>query len=324
MTLEELDADAPTPSAKAARASAPPLTLIFMSMMLAAAPAPAALRVVASVPDLGELARAIGGDRVKVEVLATGKEDLHAVPARPSFLPKLNRADLLLTLGLGAEHSWLDALAAESRNPRIAEGRPGRVDASRGVEVLGVPARLDRSHGEQHPGGNPHYNIDPASAPIMARNVAEALVRADPDHAAEYNRRLEAWLAAMEEVRAGLAEKGAPLQGLAVVEYHPDLAYLCRFYGMVLVGSIEARPGVPPSASHLSRLAQEARRKGVRLVIHNQSQDNRLPEKLAREIGAARVEIANAVGAKNGIATLADLHCHNLEALLRGLAPAAR
>jgi zinc/manganese transport system substrate-binding protein len=300
---------------------------VLLIAALAAAPAALQARpvldVVASVPDLADIAEAIGGDRVKVIALATGKEDLHAVPARPSHLPRLNRADLLLTLGMEAEHAWLPALVRESRNPRIREGTKGWVDASRGIEALGVPARIDRSEGEQHPQGNPHYNIDPSAGAVMARNVAEALAGADPDGAEAYRKNLEAFLARARALEEELKAKGAALRGVKAVEYHPDLAYLARFYGLDLVGSMEPKPGVPPTASHLARLAQTAKASGVRLVIHNQSQDVRLPERLAREIGATRVEIANAVGAKAGVDSWEALHRHNLEALLKGLSAAS-
>lgn len=305
---------------KAAR-QAPALLALLAALLAPSSGAAKALDVVATVPDLADMARIIGGGKAKVASLATGKEDLHAVPARPSFLPKLNRADLLIALGLEAEHAWLPALVAESRNPRIREGGEGYVDASRGIQVVGVPSRLDRSEGEQHPRGNPHYNIDPSSGPVMARNVAEALIKADPGSEAVLRGNLEAYLGRLEALQKDLRERGRRLRGLKVAEYHPDIAYFIRFYGMETVGSIEPKPGVPPAAGHLARLARDAKRAGVRLVIHNQSQDSRLPGKLAREIGAARVEIANAVGAKEGIGTWEDLQRYNLAALLEALPP---
>jgi zinc/manganese transport system substrate-binding protein len=303
-----------------------PLPSLLISALVAA---PAALHArpaldaVASVPDLADIAEAIGGDRVRVISLATGKEDLHAVPARPSHLPRLNRADLLLVLGMEAEHAWLPALVRESRNPRIREGGKGWVDASRGIEALGVPARIDRSEGEQHPEGNPHYNIDPSAGAVMARNIAEAFAAADAEGAETYRKNLEAFLARAAALEEELKTKGAFLRGIKAVEYHPDLAYLARFYGLDIVGSMEPKPGVPPTASHLTRLARSAKAAGVRLVIHNQSQDARLPDRLAREAGAARVEIANAVGAKPGADSWEALHRHNLEALLQGLSAAS-
>ncbi len=278
------------------------------------------LNVVASIPDLGDMAREIGGDRVRVDVLASGREDFHAVPARPSFLPRLNRADLLLSLGLDAEHAWLPALAAEARNSRIREGAPGWIETWKGIGVLDAPARLDRSEGEQHPRGNPHYNVGPHAGKVMARNIADALTRADPEGASLYSARREAYVARIEALEAELKAKGSPLRGVRVVSHHPDVSYLAEFYGMEVVGSIEPKPGVTPSAGHLQSLAAAARERGVRIVLHNQAQNPRLPERVATEIGAARVEFLNMAGSHRDATTWIGLQRENLRRLLAALA----
>jgi len=276
----------------------------------------AKLNVVASIPDLGDMAREIGGERVRVDVLATGREDFHAVPARPSYLPRLNRADLLLNLGLDAEHAWLPALAAEARNAKIREGGPGWVETYPGIRVLDVPARLDRSEGEQHPRGNPHYNVGPDNGKPMARNIAEAFAKADPDGAGYYAARRDAYLARLEKLEDELRARGAPLRGLHIVSHHPDVSYLAAFYGMVVEGSIEPKPGVTPSAGSLQTLTNAARGRGVRLVLHNQAQNPRLPEKVAAEIGATRVEFLNMASAEGEARTWIGLQRENLRRLL--------
>ncbi len=277
------------------------------------------IEVVASVPDLADMARQIGGDAVNVISLATGREDLHAVPARPSFLPKLNKADLLLTLGLDAEHSWLPALAAEARNPKIREDGPGWVNCSKGIEVLGKPQKLDRSEGEQHPEGNPHYNIGPQCGIVMAANIEKAFSEALPSKVKYFAQNAQTYKAKLEALIADLTAKGNALKGITIIEYHPDIAYLSAFYGMNTVGSIEPKAGVPPTAGHLKTLEQTARENSVKLIVYNQSQNSKIPQKLASRAGCKAVQIANAVNAKPGITTWIELQRYNLEALLQGV-----
>ena len=290
--------------------------LAVVLTLLGAAPALARLNVVASIPDLGDMAREIGGDRVRVDVLATGREDFHAVPARPSFLPRLHRADLLLSLGLEAEHAWLPAVAAEARNPRVREGGQGWIETHPGIRVLDVPVRLDRSEGEQHPRGNPHYNIGPHTGKVMARNIAEAFTRADPAGAAHFAARRDAYIARIDALEAELRSRGAPLKGIRILSHHQDATYLAEFYGMEVVGMVEPKPGVSPSAGHLQSLAATAREQGVRLVLHNQAQNPRLSERIAGEIGAVRVEVLNMAGSRREAMTWIDLQRENLRRLL--------
>lgn len=292
--------------------------------LFGAAPAAARLDVVASIPDLGDMAREIGGDRVRVDVLAAGREDFHAVPARPGFLPRLHRADILLSLGLDAEHAWLPAVAGEARNPRVRAGGPGWVETHPGIRVLDVPARLDRSEGEQHPRGNPHYNVGPHNGKHMARNIAAAFRDADPAGAGEFDARRDAYLARLARLEDSLRAAGAPLRGVRIVSHHPDVAYLAEFYGMEVVGTIEPKPGVTPSAGHLQALARAARAQDVRLVLHNQAQNPRLPERVAAETGAARVEILNMAGADPNARTWMDLQRENLRRLLAALESARK
>ncbi|MFH2051127.1 MAG: metal ABC transporter substrate-binding protein [bacterium] len=296
------------------------LLLPALSALPAGGPAVAGeVNVVASVPDLGDMASRIGGDRVKVTVLASGREDLHGVPVRPSFIPKLHKADLLLSLGLDAEHAWLPALAADARNNRIREGREGWIEVYPGIGILGAPQVISRAEGEQHPQGNPHFNIGPQCGRIMAGNVARALAGFDPDGAGAYEAGLAAYLAEIEPAVERLRAEGAPLQGVKVISYHADIPYLAEFYGMEVVGTLEPKPGIEPSAGHLAELATVAATRGVRLVIHNQAQPSKLPGQFAERIGAADVMIGNMAGALEEADTWLALQRYNLRALLAGL-----
>src|SRR6058998_3545059 len=148
------------------------------------------IKVVATIPDLADMARHIGGDLLDVSSIATGVEDIHAVPMKPSFAIMLNKADVLLLLGLEAEHAFLPALLEAARNPRILRDAPGYIDCSVYVTVLEVPTRLDRSLGDVHPMGNPHYNVDPVMGKEAARAIADGLSRLRPEHEADFKKNL--------------------------------------------------------------------------------------------------------------------------------------
>lgn len=274
------------------------------------------LDIVASVPDLADMARQIGGNAVHVVSLATGQEDLHAVPVRPSFLPKLNKADLLLTLGLDAEHSWLPALVAEARNPKIRENSSRWINCSEGIDVLCKPQKLDRSEGEQHPQGNPHYNIGTQNGFVMAANIEKALSGMMPSRATYFAQNARVYRAQIDSLIAELKSRGAVLENVAIVEYHPDIAYISAFYNMKTIGSIEPKAGVPPTAKHLKELEQLSKKNNVKLVIYNQSQNPEIVKKFASSIGCKAVKIANMVGSQPEIKTWIELQRFNLSALL--------
>ncbi|HTN70005.1 MAG TPA: zinc ABC transporter substrate-binding protein [Methylomirabilota bacterium] len=156
------------------------------------------IRVVASFPDLADMTRQIGKELVVVDSLATGVEDPHGVPVKPSFVPRLNRADILVLTGLDDEHSWIPPLLEVASNPKILLGRPGYIDCSIGVPVLEAPTIMDRSEGDLHPKGNPHYMLDPVDGKIAARNIAAGLSRNFPQHQAAFEKNLKAYLAELD------------------------------------------------------------------------------------------------------------------------------
>jgi len=292
------------------------MILIFSGGII---PAEAKLRVVASIPDLADMASVIGGNKVKVICLTTGREDLHAVPVRPSFIPKLNRADLILNLGLDAEHAWLPAIVNEARNPKVMESGSGWIEVNKGIEILGRPKKFDRAEGHQHPLGNPHYNVGPQCGKHMAKNIAAAFMQNDPDNMHAYQTNLASYLERIETLERELMESGKPLNGIAVISYHEDVSYLCHFYGLKKVGAIEPKPGIEPSTRYLSDLVNLIKQKHVQLIIYNQAQNPKLPESLARRTGIRAVQFANTAGAKPEIQTWIDLQRYNLKVLLKGI-----
>lgn len=274
-------------------------TLITAALLLAtAAPTSAAdkLKVVTSIPDLADMTRRIGGDLVEVSSIATGVEDIHAVPMKPSFAVTLNRADVVIVVGLQAEHAFMPALLEASRNPKIQQGTPGYVETSTNIVPLEVASNLDRSQGEQHPMGNPHFNLDPVMGKDMARAIADGLTRNDPAHEDTYKKNLDAYLAELDAAIARWEKEAAPLKGVKLVSYHPDLIYFAERFGMESVGTIELKPGVGPTPRHVEELEEQIRKQGVKIVVRERHYPAGLAETIAEQTGAKLVELPVMVG----------------------------
>jgi zinc/manganese transport system substrate-binding protein len=255
------------------------------------------LQVVTSIPDLADIARQVCGDLIDVKSLATGVEDIHAVPMRPSFAMLLNRADVLLLLGLEIEHSFLPALLEASRNPRIQRDTPGYIDCSLYVTPLEVPTRIDRSLGDIHPMGNPHYNLDPVNGKNMVRAVTDGLSRLAPDQAATFRSNAAAYTAKLEDAITRWLREAAPLKGKKLVSYHPDMVYFAHRFGMEQFGTIEIRPGIDPTPAHIADLQERMKQSRVDVVVREVQYPAALAETLAKQTGAKLVELGTMVGA---------------------------
>jgi zinc/manganese transport system substrate-binding protein len=271
---------------------------ILFSLLLVAAclPGRAAadeekLKVVTTIPDLADMARNIGGERLDIHTLATGVEDIHAVPMKPSFAVLLNRADVLILIGLEMEHAFLPGLLEAARNPKIMRDTPGYIDTSVGITPLEVPQRIDRALGDQHPMGNPHVNLDPVRGKQIARAIADGLSRNDPDHAATYKANLDAYLAKLDEAIARWEKEAAPLKGKKLVSYHPDMLYFAERFGMEAVGIIELRAGVDPTPAHVAELEATMRQQKVDFVVRELQYPAGLAESVAQATGATLVEL---------------------------------
>ena len=225
------------------------------------------IKVVATIPDLAEFARRIGGDRVEVNTLATGVEDIHAVPMKPSFAVLLNHADMVVLMGLEMEHAFLPALLEAARNPKILRDAPGYIDCSKYVTVLEVPTRIDRALGDQHPMGNPHYNLDPVAMKEAARAMAEGFAQNYPEDKSTFMKNLEALEGDLDTNIARWQREAAPLKGKKFVSYHPDMIYFAERFGLEPVGTIEIRAGVDPTPGHIEELIDRMRREKVDIVV---------------------------------------------------------
>jgi len=242
------------------------------------------IRVVATWPALADITKQVGKELVSVDTLATGVEDPHGVPMKPSFVPRLNRADVLILIGLDDEHAWIPALLEVASNPKILLGRPGYIDCSVGISVLEAPTLVDRSEGDLHPKGNPHYLLDPVRAKTVAQNIATGLSRNFPQHQQVFEKNLKAYVAELDNWIGRWEKMAAPLRGIKFVEYHPEWIYLADRFGMKRIGSVELKPGIEPTPNHIVDLTQQIKQEKARLLIYG-SQNPRIPQQISNETG---------------------------------------
>ena len=277
------------------------------------------LRVVTTIPDFKALVEEIGGDQVDVESLARGSQNAHEVEIRPSLMLRLRRADLFIENGLELD-SWSDIAVQGANNPKIVRGAPGRVDASRGIQVLEVPStRVDRSMGDVHPLGNPHYSLDPGLAPIVTQNILDGLIRVAPELRETFEKNRRVFLARVEEALARWTTTLEPVKGAKVVVYHPDYIYLLTRFGLVQVGMLEDRPGIPPSPQHLAQLIRQMKDERVRVVLVQPWNDLKLAQRVAEEAGAKSIVVPTMVGGVKGVDSYIGTIDYNVSALAQAL-----
>src|SRR6478672_24555 len=256
----------------------------------------AKLKVVATLPDLGSLAREVGGDKIEVSVLAKPTEDSHFVDARPSFVVLLRDADVLIDGGAELEIGWLPPLLQNARNPKIDVGKPGRVQASQGVRLMNAPAGADRSAGDVHALGNPHFVVDPIIAKTVAQHIAQAFSAVDAANASTYDANYKKFEAS---INAKLQEWGTamlPFKGQNVVAYHDSWPYFAHRFGVNIDTFLEPKPGIPPSPSHLAEVIDKMKAQKIKAIIVEPFHDRKIAEKVASSTGARVVDFAEYPG----------------------------
>jgi zinc/manganese transport system substrate-binding protein len=289
--------------------------------IMAAQPLQAAkIRVVATLTDLADLTRNVGGDWVEVRSLATGIEDTHGVPMRPSFVPLLNRADLVVLVGFDCEHAFLPALLEASKNPRLLVGQPGYVDCSKGVTPVDVPKSTDHSEGDVHPYGNPHYMLDPVLAKTAVQNICHALVAIAPEHAADFEKNRDAYLAKLDAKIVEWQSDLAPFKGAKFVSYHEHWPYFAARFGLVYFGTIELKPGIDPTPRHIEDLIATMKAEHVPLVVREPQFPEKVPALIAAKTGAKLVKLPIMPGGVPGTDTYIaemDYIVHTVAAALK-------
>lgn len=318
------------------------LTLALLGLSLGPQVTSAAepVRICATVPELGSLARAVGGDQVTVTVFAKGKEDPHFVEAKPSFVRALSEADLFIELGLDMELGWAPVLVQNARNPRILPGAPGFVNASSVITPLQVPTGgTDRSAGDVGPLGNPHYLLDPLNGLKVAGLIRDKLIAQRPDQRSYFETRYTAFANALARALVGdelakrygiadvqklallfengklpdfLAQQGqrgllggwlgamAPYYGLTVVDDHNMYPYFARRFGLKVFDHMEPTPGIAPTTKHLMELVHEMEAKHISVILSAPYYDPRHAKFLAQQTGATIIPFAHQAGSRPG------------------------
>jgi zinc/manganese transport system substrate-binding protein len=287
--------------------------------VLAGSPAWAKMKVCASLPDLASVAQSVGGDLVEVVSLTDGNQDPHFVPAKPSLMRSIRNADVYVAVGLELEVGWLPVVLQGSRNPKIQPGAPGFVDASQGVEVLEKPTgTVNRAEGDVHPMGNPHYYTDPENLKVVADQLSDKFSELDPAHADAYRANAKAFDQRMAKALVGWEKKLAPFKGSPVVCYHNNFLYFTHRFGLKDFGFLENRPGIPPSARHLSELSAKMKAAGVKVVLYQPYYDGEACKHLAESAGATALLAPSEAG---GVVGVTDVFSH-FNYLVDGLAKA--
>ncbi len=297
-------------------------TLVALAgLALLAGPAGAAdkIRVVATTTDLKALAEAVGGDLVEVDALARGNQNPHDLEVRPSLMVKVRRADVMVVNGLDLDQ-WAEVVIQGANNPKVNPGAPGRVDASEGILVLEVPTtRVDRSMGDVHPVGNPHYTLDPGMAPAITTNILNGLARVAPSSRPAFERNRAAFLARLEQAQARWTATLAPMKGARVVVDHGIWTYFLTRFGIIQAATVEERPGIPATPAHLARLIQLIKDERIKVILTVPWSDRKLAERIGQEGGAKAVLMAPAVGGVKGTDGYIEAVDHNVTTLAQAL-----
>jgi zinc/manganese transport system substrate-binding protein len=266
--------------------------------------APKKLNVVATLPDLASLAKAVGGEHVNVSSLALGMQDPHFLEAKPSYEITLSKADLLIYNGLSLEVGWLPLLVQDSRNPNILSGAKGSLNASSALDrILEKPTgEVDRSMGDIHPEGNPHYLVDPRNGLKIARLIRDKLSALDPSGAADYQKNYAQFESLMTEKLKQWESQAAPLKGMRVIVYHKQWEYLADWLGLEIAGSVEEKPGIPAGPQHKQWLIDEMKKDNIKvLLVANYNPSISVAERLAKETGSTLLVLPASTGGEPGI-----------------------
>lgn len=230
--------------------------------------ATATLNVVTTTEDIAAIVKEVGGDRVTVKSIAKGYQDPHAIEAKPSYMLKINRADLLAYQGLDLEVGWLPMLIQGGRNKKVLSGQLGHLNVSQVITPLDVPVgEPDRSLGDVHPQGNPHYHLNPENGLLMAEVIADRLARLDPVNSGVYKINLENFSKRLEDKIIAWKARMAKFKNSQVITYHATWNYLLDFFSIESAGTVENRPGIPPSGRHLAELAAMMKQTNTKIIL---------------------------------------------------------
>jgi ABC-type Zn uptake system ZnuABC Zn-binding protein ZnuA len=290
--------------------------LALFALAIAPLAANAQLKVVTSTTDLYDIAKAVGGDRIEASHIGEGYQDPHFVEAKPSFVLKLRDADVWAFVGLDLEIGWMPLLVNGARNARIRPGGTGYLDVSTAIPLLDVPqGKVDRSQGDVHPLGNPHYWLDPENGKRIAHLFRTRFSELDPGGAARYAANEQAFAERLDAASREWAADLAKIRGKPVVAWHTSWRYFAEYTGMDIVGFMEHKPGVPPSPSHLAGLIQTMKRTGAKVIIMEPFYDRKMADFVARNTGATVLMLPPSVGGDKSVGDYITLIRHDVSRL---------
>ena len=298
------------------------MVLPLLIAVLAALPARAQgkLNVITTTEDLASIAREVGGDRATVEALAKGYQDPHFVEAKPSFILKLQRADVLVVVGRELEIGWLPPLVQQSRNSKIQPGSDGYLDASLNAQILEIPTgQVTRAMGDVHPLGNPHYWMDPENGKRIAKSIADKFSQIRPNDRAVFQQRLTDFTTRLDAAEKRWLAQMAPYKGTKVVTYHRSFPNFAERFGLDIIGYIEPKPGIPPSPQHTLDLINEMKRQNVKLVLVEPYFDLKTPNAIGRETGAEVLVMPPSVGGVKEVTDYFKLFDYDINLLVEAI-----
>ncbi|MFA6078599.1 MAG: metal ABC transporter substrate-binding protein [Candidatus Omnitrophota bacterium] len=271
--------------------------LLLLTVIPSLSAADSKIKVLTTTEDLRSIAEYIGGGKVAVDSIAKGSQDPHYVEAKPSYMMKAKSADLFIRIGLELEIGYEELIIDGSRNQKIRIGQPGHLDVSKGISPLELPiAKIDRSMGDVHPMGNPHYWLDPENAKIIARNIADRLSELSPQDAGYFSKNLESFNDRMNKKMVEWKEKMAPLRGQKISVYHRSWPYSAERFGLVVACELEPKPGIPPSPGHLKDVIDIIKRDKIKIILMEVFYDEKPARFVAVQTGAEVVVVPNSVG----------------------------
>ena len=288
------------------------------ALALLARAAEAKLNIIATTEDFGSIAKEIGGGKVDVFTLAKSTEDPHFVDAKPSFIVKLNRADAVIEGGAELEVGWLPPLLEGARNPKLDSGKPGHISCMEGLSLLEIPTALDRSKGDLHAAGNPHYMTDPANAKVVAEHIANAFAQLDPKSADVFKANLKTFTARLDAKMQEWQKALAPFKGKRIVAYHNAWPYFGKRFDLPIDLFLEPKPGIPPSASHLAEVVTTMKAETVKVIIVEPFHDRHYAETVTKHTDAAIVDVSSYPGAKGAGNTYVDWMDNLVKSLVKG------
>src|SRR5215813_6117917 len=278
------------------------------------------LNVVTTTEDLAAIARKVGGDHITVDSIAKGYQDPHFVEAKPSFILKMQKADLLILVGRELEIGWLPPLIQQSRNSKVQVGADGYLDASLQAHILEIPqGQITRAEGDVHPLGNPHYWLDPENGKIIAREIFDKLVRFRPNDRAYFEQRLNDFVNRLNDAEKRWVALMAPYKGTKVVTYHRSYSNFAERFGLNITGYVEPKPGIPPTPQHTLDLINEMKRGNVKIVLVEPYFDLKTPNSIGRETGAEVLVMPPSVGGVKDVPDYFKLFDYDLAMLTNAI-----